>query len=289
MTTYRISEMTRQHAKHDMIDLHTELPPLAEPRARMLYAFLNQQGSSKAYSELYTLVVSLVQLGMDTHDLIDTETAQRSEREMRSRQLKVLAGDFFSARFYQLLAEAGQIEMIANISNAVCEVNRMKVSLYTRMRGLRLTAEDYFGYVVQLRSEMFQQFAGILDGALSRVWPELLHGVSRCEVALEELERAELTGRFEKSWAYWHVMQVGSEEERQLLMSEKPDNGFIQSLLHKYDIRALLANKLKQAADLVKTTAAKLESDKLERELADIADGLLARLAGSIPALNETR
>ncbi|MCR2803018.1 heptaprenyl diphosphate synthase component 1 [Paenibacillus soyae] len=289
MTTYRISEMTRQHAKHDMIDLHTELPPLAEPRTRMLFAFLNEQGSSKSYSELYTLVVSLVQLGMDTHDLIDTETERRSERDMRSRQLKVLAGDFFSAKFYQLLADAGQIEMISRISNAVCEVNRMKVNLYTRMRSLRLSAEDYFGYAVQLRSEMFQQFAGIMDGARSRVWPELLHGVGRCEVALDELERSGHEDKFEKGWAYWHVMQVGSEEEKQRLMYEKPDKGFILSLLHKYDIRAHLTAKVKQAADSVKAAAAKLESDKLERELTDIADSMLARLAGSMPALNETR
>ncbi|MEK3881457.1 heptaprenyl diphosphate synthase component 1 [Paenibacillus sp. PL2-23] len=290
MTTYRISDMTRQQAKHDMIDKHIELPPLAEPRARMLFAFLNQQGpTAAANSELYTLVVTLVQLGMDTHDLIDTETTHRSEREMRSRQLKVLAGDFFSARFYQLLANAGQIDMIASISSAVCEVNRLKVNLYTRMRGLRVTAEDYFGYAVQLRSEMFRQFAGMLEGASSRLWPELLHGVSRCEVALDELERCGSDSRFDKSWAYWHILQAGTEEERQALLSETPSSSFIQSLLHKYDIRSQLVAKLKHAAEGMKAAAAKLESDKLQRELASIADAMLARLAGGVPALNETR
>lgn len=289
MTIYRISDMTRQYAKHDMIDKHTELPPLAEPRARMLYAVLNEQGASRDQSELYTLVVSLVQLGMDTHDLIDTETAQRSEREMRSRQLKVLAGDFFSARFYQLLANAGQIDMITKISNAVCEVNKLKVNLYTRMRGLKLSAEDYFGFAVQLRSELFQHFVGLLEGAMSRVWPELLHSISRCEVALDELERSESGKRFEKSWAYWHVLQVGNEEERHLLTTDRLDSSFIKSLIQKYDVRALLTLKLKHAAESVRTAAAELESDKLAGELAGIADSMLSRLASGIPALNETR
>ncbi|RIX53483.1 heptaprenyl diphosphate synthase [Paenibacillus nanensis] len=289
MTIYRISDMTRQYAKHDMIETHTELPPLAEPRARMLYAVLSEQRSSREQSELYTLVVSLVQLGMDTHDLIDTDTAQRSEREMRSRQLKVLAGDFFSARFYQLLANAGQIDMITKISNAVCEVNKLKVNLYTRMRGLKLSAEDYFGFAVQLRSELFQHFASLLEGAVSRVWPELLSSISRCEVVLDELERSESGQRFEKSWAYWHCLQVGNEEERHLLASNQLESGFIQALIQKYDVRSLLTVKLKQAVESVRTAAAKLESDKLAGELAGIADSLLGKLNCGMPALNETR
>lgn len=289
MTRNRIQEMTRHYARHDMIDKHTELPPLAEPRARMLYAFLSQQMSVREQSELYTLVVTLVQLGMDTHDLIDTETAQRSEADMRSRQLKVLAGDFFSARFYQLLAEAGQIEMITKISSAVCEVNRLKVNLYTRMRSLRLTAEDYFKQAVQLRSELFQHFSSMLEGARARIWPELLQGVSRCEVVLEELERSESMERFDKSWAYWHVLQVGTEEERHRLSSLTLESSDVKELLHKYDIRALLTAKLRHAAESLKSAAARLESDKLTSELSDIADSMISKLAGGIPALNETR
>lgn len=289
MTRYRIPELTRHYAKHDMIHTHTELPPLADTRSLMLYAFLNQGRSVSQQSELYTLVVSLVQLGMDTHDLIDTETSKRSERDMRSRQLKVLAGDFFSARFYQLLAEAGQIDMIAKISNAVCEVNRLKVNLYTRMRSLRITADDYFSYSVQVRSELFQHFASLLEGAMARLWPELLHGVSRCEVALDELERSGDSARFEKSWAYWHLLQVGTDEERHRLASQALETSFILGLIHKYDVRGLLTAKLKHAADCVKTAASKLESDKLIAELSGMVDSLIGKLPVSMPALNEMR
>ncbi|MFF2887598.1 heptaprenyl diphosphate synthase component 1 [Paenibacillus sp. NPDC057967] len=289
MTRYRIPEMTKLHARHDMIDRHTELPPLAEPRARMLYAFLSQQRSVKEHSELYTLVVTLVQLGMDTHDLIDTETTKRSEADMRSRQLKVLAGDFFSARFYQLLADAGQIEMITKISGAVCEVNRLKVNLYTRMRSLRLTAEEYFKQAVQLRSELFQHFSGILEGAVARIWPELLQDVSRCEVVLEELERSESIDKFDKSWAYWHVLQVGTEEERHRLASQTLESGELPALLHKYDIRALLTAKLRQAVESLRSGAALLDSDKLTSELSAIADSMVSKLSSGMPALNETR
>ena len=63
-------------------------------------------------SELFTLATSLVQLGLDTHDLVTASNDVKEKKAARSRQLKVLAGDYFSARFYHLLAQAGQIDMI---------------------------------------------------------------------------------------------------------------------------------------------------------------------------------
>ncbi|GBG12036.1 heptaprenyl diphosphate synthase [Paenibacillus agaridevorans] len=289
MAKYRISELTSSYINYDMIQAHTDLPPPAEPRLRLLYAVLNEENDSREHSELYTTVVSLVQMGMDTHDLIDTDTRRKTEKEMRSRQLKVLAGDYFSARFYQLLAKAGQIGMITKLSDAVCEVNRLKVNLYSRMRGMRLGADDYFGYAVQLKSELFGHFASLLEGSLSRVWPELLSGISRCEVAIEELERSEDANRFDRSWAYWHLLQVGNEEERHRLADGVYEQDYIATLLHKYDVRKHLAAKLGSGLIALKTAIGRLESDKLIRELTAIANGLTNNTGGYMPALNEMR
>ncbi|CAM3970057.1 heptaprenyl diphosphate synthase component 1 [Paenibacillus alkaliterrae] len=289
MKPYGISEIAQKYVEYDMIQSHTELPAMPDSRLRVLYAFLNAQHSLTKYSELYTLVISLVQLGMDTHDLIDTDEEKRPESEMRSRQLKVLAGDYFSARFYQLLSQAGQIDMISKISHAVCEVNRLKVNLYVRMRQFKVNAEDYLSQTVQLRSTLFQLFSGVLDGNLSRVWSEVLGAISRCEVVVEEIERSECPVRFEKSWAYWHVMQEGTEEERRKLSESSIEPDLIAGLVEKYNVRNQLAAKLKQSADAVKAIAGKLESDKLLGELNLIVDSLLNKRAGYTPALNETR
>ena len=56
--------------------------------------------------------------------LVTASNDVKEKKAARSRQLKVLAGDYFSSRFYHLLAQAGQIEMIKQLSNAICEVNR---------------------------------------------------------------------------------------------------------------------------------------------------------------------
>jgi len=289
MKPYRIPEIAQKYIEYDMIQAHTDLPELPEARLRLLYAFLNHDLSLTKQSELYTLVIALVQLGMDTHDLIDTDVEQRPEREMRSRQLKVLAGDYFSATFYQLLAKAGQVDMISKISNAVCEVNRLKVNLYLRMRQLKLTGDDYLNLAVQLRSTMFQLFSSLLKGTLSHLWLDMLNDVSRCEVILEEIKRCDSPVRFDKSWGYWHVMKEGTDEERQRLAVNATDLAYIKHLVDKYQIRSFLTAELKLSIEALKAKASKQESDKLIKDLSSIIDDLLNQMTSLTPALNETR
>ena len=136
---------------------------------------------------------------------------------MRSRQLKVLAGDYYSSRFYQLLAQAGQVGMIRRISNGVCEVNKIKVNFYMKMKQLKLTAEEYLNQCVQVKTELFTVFTEILDEKMARVWTELLQGLGRCEVVMDELLRSDKPEQFNNSWGYWHVLQVGTDEEKRKL------------------------------------------------------------------------
>lgn len=215
MKPYRIPELAKKYTDHEMIQTHTELPEFPDSRIRLLFAFLANQRTPLLHSELYSLVAALVQLGMDTHDMIDSDSGHVPEREMRSRQLKVLAGDYFSSRFYHLLAQAGQVDMIRRISEGVCEVNKLKMNLYVKMKQLRVTAEDYLNQCIQLKTELFQAFTDILDDKAVRDWLVLLQGFGRCEVILDELARSEKPERFGGSWGYCHVLDEGSEEEKQ--------------------------------------------------------------------------
>lgn len=99
MRTYRIPEIAQKYVKYDMIEEHTSLPDLANARLRLLHAFLSQQASLQTHSELYTLVVSLVQLGMDTHDLIDTHQEQRLSRRCVQGSLRCWQGTTLAQLF----------------------------------------------------------------------------------------------------------------------------------------------------------------------------------------------
>ncbi|UVI32387.1 heptaprenyl diphosphate synthase component 1 [Paenibacillus spongiae] len=289
MKPNKIYEMAKKYVEYDMIQKHTELPAFPDSRIRLLFAFLANQRTPLLHSELYSLVVSLVQLGMDTHDRIDSDSGRVNEREMRSRQLKVLAGDYFSSRFFQLLAQAGQIDMIRLISDRVCEVNRLKINLYMRMKQLKLSADEYLNQSAMVKTEVFHAFTGILDDKFVKPWSEALFSVGRCEAVLEELAKSDKPEMFTGSWGYWHVLCEGTEEEKRKLAEKNSEPTFIQLLVTKYDIRSQLAEKLKHSVTSIQAAAARLDSDKLVRELAQIGETFMRPLMPTAPALGERR
>ncbi|MFC4103730.1 heptaprenyl diphosphate synthase component 1 [Paenibacillus xanthanilyticus] len=290
MNAYTIADIARKYVDYDMIQSHTELPFYPDSRTRLLFAFLANPSAPNPNSELYALVTSLVQLGMDIHDRIDNESGPRTEPEMRSRQLKVLAGDYYSSRFFHLLAQAGQVHMIRLLSEGVCEVNRLKMNFYMRMKQRKLTAEQYWRERIGIATELFAVFTGILDDKSAGLWTELLLEVGRCEVAVSELSRCGQPELFTESWGYWHALEAGSGEERSRLMEmSEPDSAFIRSIIEKHDIVNLLHEKLTQSAQRIQRTAEGLDSGMLASELAGIGEAFLLPPAPAASVLGERR
>lgn len=286
MNSYRIPEIAKQYTEYDMIQIHTDLPDFPELRTRLLFAFLNGDNKLRSLSELFSLATALVQLGLDTHDLVTASNEVKEKKASRSRQLKVLAGDYFSARFYHLLAKTGQIDMIKQLSNAICEVNRLKMSSYMKMKQLKMTAEDYIHHTVEIKSQLFLTFSEVMSEAYKQAWPDILRGYVRCELLFDEIFRMESTANFKNSWGYWHINQNGTRDERKQLQVEEADPTKVRTLLHKYNISSqlyqLLGAQTKQLQDRVK----KLESDKLQSELFHMGEPFL-RFTGEQPKVLE--
>ncbi|WP_135551544.1 heptaprenyl diphosphate synthase component 1 [Paenibacillus cymbidii] len=294
MTNFPIPEMAKPYLEYDMIQNHTELPAFPEFRARLLYACLQSSGSGEApgdefrlpavggvrrgMDELYTLVTSLVQMGLDIHDMVPESSDRKEKRAARSRQLKVLAGDYFSAKFYHLLAQAGQIETIRHLSAAICEANRLKVNLYMLMKQWKLTAEEYVHQTVNIRMQLFLPFRSKMQGVVSGLWPDVLHSFTRCEVLAQEMRRLDSPQSLRGSWAYWHLWQEASKEERKQLAAEEPDPLKIRSLLHKYNAGGHLFHLLEAQVQHVWSCVKQLDSDKLMQEITQLVETFAAPL-----------
>ena len=276
MTRYRIPELASKYMSYDMIQRYAGLPDFPESRIHLLFLFLSQQRFAAASSEMYALAVSLVQLGLDTHDRVDTELGERGIQEMRVRQLRVLAGDYFSSRFYQLLAAAGQIDMIRRLSGTICEANRLKTDLYLKAKGKLLTGEEYLDQHAGIRSVLFDTFTMLLEEKIRPLWSELLHTLTQMEVLREERDGWEQNKPFTGSWGYWHVLESGSEEERAVLRAGgELDPGFVQGLLERYPISSMLGDMLGACAEKFRRLARKLESERLVDEVLSIGERLL--------------
>lgn len=244
-----IPQIVQRYADHDMIKAHTKLPVMANDRVALLYAFLKRNPDNLQVSESAAVVTSLVQLGLDTHDTVEMANEHGDDRNLRSRQLKVLAGDYFSSRFYNILAQSGEIAAIQSLSRAVCEVNRMKMTLLVKMNQWKITAEGYLQLAVELRSCLFRTFDNRMLPQDSAVWKELLEQVCLIEVINLERERANRYQSFEQSWSYWKIFEQATPEEKQLLLQQQYDKASWNQLQSKYHITPQLTKMLQRAKE----------------------------------------
>lgn len=276
---YRIREMVQKYTDYDMIQSHTVLPEYPDFRTRLLYLFLHKEAESKELNELVALVTSLVQMGLDTHDLVQNTTGEGQDAEpVRSKQLKVLAGDYFSGRFYQLLAQAGRVDMILHLSQAICEVNRLKMNFYLLVTQLQMTAEEYIQHMVKINMELYLSMVRFVDNSSSTVWPEVLHDFTRCEVLAQEMKRACKPDSFAGSWGYWHIIHRASEEEKRRLLNRRSDDSTLGELISKYDILPQLGMKLEQQLNSLFEKIDRFESDRIIRELRQLGMSFMRQL-----------
>jgi heptaprenyl diphosphate synthase len=228
MKSYRIPQLASSYIEYDMIEQYTKLPNFPYARVHLLYIYLNSGSRlSLDNTELYSLVTSLIQMGLDTHESIDTKEGSQSEERMRSRQLKVLAGDYYSSRFYQLLSEQGQIDVITQLSRAICNLNMMKMNFYSSVQDQELSSEQYLQQRVQLNMQLFLSFAPMIEVSLKESWESLLYEFSLCETIMNELEYNQGS---EPNIAKEHLMNTLHEAINRVQLIQQSLKGDVLSL-----------------------------------------------------------
>lgn len=101
------------------------MPVIDEDKLLILLSILDRLDLSLSEIENFAISTMLVQIALDTH-----ETISKTSEYEKSRQLTVLAGDYFSGLYYKLLADSEDILMIKALSEGIKEVNENKVSIY---------------------------------------------------------------------------------------------------------------------------------------------------------------
>lgn len=286
MSGYRIPEIAKQYTDYDMILNHTKLPEIPESRTRLLFAFLEHDAGMKNSSELYTLVVSLLQMGMDTHDLVSISNDNKEKTASRERQLKVLAGDYFSSRFYQLLSESNDAQLIRLLSGSICEANRLKMILYMKMKNARLNAAEYLQLSVQIKSQLLLGFTDLFTGANQVLWPQIVQLITNCEVILKELFRFDSIYEFREGYGFWHILHKGSREDRKGLQNSDWDYTKLRTMIHKYRISALLNEQFESNYDELCVKVHDCLPDSLSAALLQIMEPF-RRYAAKSQVLNE--
>ncbi|MDF2935483.1 MAG: heptaprenyl diphosphate synthase component I-like protein [Paenibacillaceae bacterium] len=283
MNSFHLPELAKRYTQYDMIRLHTEVPAFPEGRSRLLLAFLKESGNPGKAAENLTLAVSLVQMGIDIHEMVSMSNQVKEKKAVRSRQLKVLAGDYFSSGYYHLLSEAGQIELVEHIAGSICEVNRLKMTLYARIQQMKLTADEYLQRKTGIRAQLFARFDHLMKSGLGKAWHDTLESFSRCELLADELDHCSSPDSFRESWAYWRIRDLGYTEALQQLESAGDKKEQAAGLLQKCRINEQLMQLLDEQVGHLYEKARLLDSDRLMQELLQIGEPFL-RLVRQPPA-----
>jgi heptaprenyl diphosphate synthase len=104
---------------------YIEMPIIDEDKLLILISIMDRLELSFNKMQNFALSTMLIQIALDTHEHIT-----HSSVDEKSRQLTVLAGDYFSGLYYKLLADSDDIAMVRALSYGVKEVNEHKVLVY---------------------------------------------------------------------------------------------------------------------------------------------------------------
>lgn len=181
----RIENETAHHYIHQYVDT----PPIPFSRLRLFYLFLKSNGHSSDQIERYCLAVSLVQMGLDTHDMI-SEQKLKTLREIRTRQLTVLSGDYFSSKYYYLLSKDEDIEVVKILAHSIMKVNELKMILYGQALNCKVKSADYLEQRVKIDTLVFHELINHFSSTpnISFIWNYFLLQLYKIELLLTDYQ-----------------------------------------------------------------------------------------------------
>lgn len=106
----------------------------------------------------YIITVMLVQIALDTHELVPSHRSQ--EMSETEKQLSVLVGDYYSGLYYYLLARLEDVDMIRVLATAIKNINEQKMILFY---GDVQTTDELFDSIQQIESLLFNQVATFIN------------------------------------------------------------------------------------------------------------------------------
>ncbi|MEK3886028.1 heptaprenyl diphosphate synthase component 1 [Bacillus sp. FSL K6-3431] len=125
-------------------------PQIDEDRLLMMSISLQDTQLTIAEQNLYITSALLVQLALDTH-----EKVADSHTSLEERQLAVLAGDYYSGRYYHILAHLENMDLITSLASAIKVVNEHNISLD---QSIDPTFEAFLSKYKEVEIEVIEQF-----------------------------------------------------------------------------------------------------------------------------------
>jgi heptaprenyl diphosphate synthase len=128
-----MKDLIMQKISHPYLQKYIQTPNIDEDKLLLIISMLDQHGLTKLEMKDFVVTTMLIQVALDTHELVSNTTNPiEKESSLKSRQLTVLAGDYFSGLYYKILADSNNLAMIRALSEGIKEINEHKIFLYQK-------------------------------------------------------------------------------------------------------------------------------------------------------------
>ncbi|WP_431029685.1 heptaprenyl diphosphate synthase component 1 [Lysinibacillus sp. LZ02] len=139
--------------RHNVLLKYTGTPLLNE---QQLFFLLLPKLNGEAWDDEVTksaVTVGIVHSSLAEHDKIYATNAVSKEQ-----QLTVLSGDYYSGRYYQLLAQTGNIELIRKLSEAIVERCEQEMTVYEHERR---TFQEWIHSIATIETALIERFFSV--------------------------------------------------------------------------------------------------------------------------------
>jgi heptaprenyl diphosphate synthase len=138
------------------LNKYVTCPIIDEDKSLFLYGLLklsNYKNSNSAYK-----AIMLVDLALTLHEEVPKGNVA-TERSIKTKQLTVLGGDYYSSLYYSELAKVGDFKLIQVIANAIQVINEQKMNVYLDQSE---QVEDFIYGMQIIHSHLFTAIANYL-------------------------------------------------------------------------------------------------------------------------------
>ncbi|WP_249871872.1 heptaprenyl diphosphate synthase component 1 [Oceanobacillus saliphilus] len=117
---------------HKYLDKYLQKPKIDDEKLRILTSLIDNKVSlHPIQKERYIITAMMVQIALDTHELVPVRNEMDETKEDKlTKQLRVLAGDYYSGLYYLLLSEIEDFDFIHTLASAIKKINEYKIQLY---------------------------------------------------------------------------------------------------------------------------------------------------------------
>lgn len=265
-----LSEL-KNKVEHIFIKKYVTIPQFPLVRLQLLNLLLYHASFPRSLRKLYCVTTGLVQMGLDVHEEIVNQR-QYSEKEIRSRQLSILAGDYYSSQYYSLLSKANLVDGVKRIASGIRDINIAKMKLYTENNGDGFESiEQLIEIVKEKESALYLQFLDQLKIEEEKLfWKKLIEDMILLSTLVEERKQHQISRHHV---SYLFVNYFANTVEKREIVDNKPEWRIkVKKLYHKYDISNKFTELIRRIQEDLKQRINQIDDIILKKEIRSIFD-----------------